>query len=357
MPGLFDPFTLRGVTLRNRVGISPMCMYSAEDGLVNEWHLVHLGARAVGGAGLILAEATAVEARGRITPGDAGLWRDEQVEPFARITRFLKANGAVPGVQIAHAGRKAGAARPWDGGRQLTDGEGGWPVVAPSPMAFGGDLWREPQSLSREEIGVVRQAFVAAAGRALAAGFEWLELHAAHGYLIHSFLSPLSNRRSDDYGGCYANRVRFLVETARAVRTVWPDHLPLGVRISATEWVEGGWTLDDSVALARLLREEGVDLIDCSSGGNTTGVARSVLRPGYQVPLAERIRRETGMATAAVGLITEAELADSIVAEGRADVVLLGRAVLRDPFWPLHAARQLKREGFPFPRQYLRAMN
>jgi 2,4-dienoyl-CoA reductase-like NADH-dependent reductase (Old Yellow Enzyme family) len=355
MPRLFDALTIRGVTLRNRIGVSPMCMYSAEDGHVNEWHLVHLGARAVGGAGLIIAEATAVEPRGRITPGDAGLWSDTQVEPFARITRFLKANGAVAGVQIAHAGRKAGAARPWDGGRQLTDSEGGWGTVAPSAVAFGGDLWREPHALAREEIAGVREAFVAAARRALAAGFEWLELHSAHGYLLHSFLSPLSNRRTDGYGGSFENRMRLLLEVARAIRDVWPERLPLAVRISSTDWVDGGWTLDESVALAGRLKAEGVDLIDCSSGGNATTLPRDVLRPGYQVPFAERIRREAGIATAAVGLITEPGMAEAIIAGEQADLVLLGRAELRDPYWPLHAAKTLGQQADFVPRQYLRA--
>lgn len=355
MPVLFDPFTLRSITLRNRIGVSPMCQYSCVDGFVTDWHLVHLGSRAVGGAGLVIVEATAVEPRGRISPGDAGIWSDAHIEPLARIARFMQQHGAVAGIQLAHSGRKGSDRVPWVDGPQLHDDEGGWETIAPSAIAFGSDLPRVPRAMTRDDIEAVQDAFVTAAKRALAAGFEWLELHGAHGYLAHSFYSPLSNQRTDEYGGSFENRVRFLLETTRAVRRVWPDHLPLTVRLSATDWAENGWTIEDSVALARLLKSAGVDLIDCSSGGNTTGISRSVLRPGYQVPFADRIRREASIATAAVGLINDPELADATVAEQRADIVLLARAELRDPYWPLHAAQKLGHKLAYVPVQYARA--
>jgi 2,4-dienoyl-CoA reductase-like NADH-dependent reductase (Old Yellow Enzyme family) len=355
MPHLFEPLTIKSVTLRNRIGVSPMCQYSSEDGVASDWHLVHLGARAVGGAGLVIAEATAVSAEGRITPGDAGIWTDQQIEPLARITRFLKQHGAVPGIQLAHAGRKASAARPWDGGAHLADGAGGWTPVGPSPIAFGGELTKVPHALTLAEIKQVQADFVAAAERSLAAGYEWMELHAAHGYLAHEFLSPLSNQRTDAYGGSFDNRIRFLIETTRAVRAVWPDSLPFTVRLSCTDWVEGGWDIRQSVELSRRLKTEGVDLIDCSSGGGVPH-AKIPLGPGYQVPFAEQIRREAGMATAAVGLITEARQADEIIRAGRADLVLLARESLRDPYWPAHAARVLgEAAAAPAPRQYARA--
>lgn len=355
MSSLFTPLTLKSVTLRNRIGVSPMCQYSAEDGVMNDWHLVHLGARAVGGAALVIAEATAVAPEGRITPGDAGLWNDGQTEAFARVNRFVKQHGAVAGVQIGHAGRKAGAARPWDGGDHLADGAGGWTPVAPSAVAFGDGLDRVPRELTAGDIGRLQGDFVAAAKRALAAGCEWLELHGAHGYLMHEFLSPLANRRTDDYGGSFANRIRFVIETTRAVRAVWPERLPLTVRLSCTDWVEGGWTIDECVELARRLKAEGVDLIDCSSGGAVPG-AKIPVGPGYQVGLAERIRREAQIATAAVGLITQAKQADAIVASGQADLVLLARELLRDPYWPAHAARELGvPKTVPPPAQYARA--
>ncbi|MBL9215886.1 MAG: NADH:flavin oxidoreductase/NADH oxidase [Opitutaceae bacterium] len=355
MSHLFAPFPLRSVTLRNRIGVSPMCMYSAVEGVTNDWHLVHLGARAAGGAGLVIAEATAVLPEGRITPGCAGLWSDAQAEALARINRFLKAQGAVPGVQLAHAGRKASAAVPWEGGAHLPNAAGGWDTVAPSAVAFGDSLPKVPAALDEAGIARVQEAFVAAAQRALAAGCEWLELHSAHGYLSHQFLSPLSNRRSDRYGGGFENRIRFLVETARAVRRAWPDRLPLTARLSCTDWTDGGWTLDESVELARKLKGEGVDLIDCSSGGNVP-TAKIPVGAGYQVPLAERVRREAGIATAAVGLITEPMQADQIVRNGQADVVLLAREFLRDPNWPLRAARALHVKPPPVPPpQYGRA--
>jgi 2,4-dienoyl-CoA reductase-like NADH-dependent reductase (Old Yellow Enzyme family) len=353
MSHLFDPFTLRGVTLRNRIGVSPMCMYSYTNGMSNDWQLAHLGARAMGGAGLIIAEATAVEARGRISPDDVGIWSDAHIEPLVRLTRFLKQYGAVPGIQIAHAGRKAGTARPWDGGRPFqADDPRRWAAVGASPLPFG-DGYPTPQTLTGVEIHAVQAAFVAAAQRALAAGFEWLEIHAAHGYLIHSFYSPLSNQRTDEYGGSFANRVRFLLETAAGVRAIWPDRLPLTVRISGTDWTEGAWTVADSIELARCLKDVGVDLVDCSSGGNNPA-AHLPLGPGYQVPISEAVRHGANIATAAVGLITSPAHADEIIRNGRADIVLLGREMLRDPYWAVHAAQTLKQPA-PVPLQYLRA--
>jgi 2,4-dienoyl-CoA reductase-like NADH-dependent reductase (Old Yellow Enzyme family) len=352
---LFDPLTIKSVTLRNRIGVSPMCQYSAEDGRFTDWHLVHYGARALGGAGLVIVEATAVAPEGRITPGDTGLWAEQHTEPLARINRFLKQHGAVPGIQLAHAGRKASAARPWDGGAHLADDAGGWPTVAPSVVAFGGDLPKVPHALTEAGISRVQGEFVSAARRALAAGCEWLELHSAHGYLSHEFLSPLSNQRNDRYGGSFENRTRFLLETVRAVRAVWPDRLPFTVRLSCTDWVPGSWDIDQCVELARQLRAEGVDLLDCSSGGAVPD-AKIPLAPGFQVPLAERIRREASIATAAVGLITEPVQADDIIRRGSADLVLLGREWLRDPIWPIRAARSLgKVAALPAPAQYSRA--
>ena len=355
MSHLFAPLTLRSITLRNRIGISPMCQYSSTDGLATDWHLVHLGARAVGGAGLIIAEATAVSPEGRITPGDAGIWGEEHIEPLSRITRFQKHHGAVPGIQLAHAGRKAGAALPWNGGAHLADEAGGWTPLAPSPLAFGGDLGRVPRELTVPEIRRIQGDFALAAKRALAAGYEWVELHSAHGYLSHEFLSPLSNQRTDAYGGSFEDRIRFLLETTRAVRAVWPENLPLTVRLSCTDWTEGGWDADQSVELARRLKAEGVDLLDCSSGGGVA-TAKIPVGPGYQVQFAERIRREAGIATAAVGMITEAKQADEIIRAGRADLVLLARASLRDAYWPAHAARELgQAPTLPAPNQYARA--
>ncbi len=352
MTHLFEPYTLRGVTLRNRTGMAPMCQYSYADGFSNDWQLAHLGARAAGGLGLIIAEATAVEARGRITPHDAGIWSDAHIEPLARVTSFIKKQGTTPGIQIAHAGRKASTQRPWDGGRPILPeaGPDGWQVVGASPLPFA-EGYATPHELSRSEIREVQGAFAAAAGRALAAGFEWLEIHAAHGYLIHSFYSPLSNHRTDEYGGSFENRTRFLIETTRAVRRIWPERLPLTVRLSCTDWVEGGWTVRESVELAGLLKAEGVDLIDCSSGGNVPS-APVPLGPGYQVPLSEAVRT-AGIATAAVGLITAPAQADEIIRNGRADLVLLGRELLHDPSWPIHAAVALKQPA-PVPPQYLR---
>lgn len=356
MAHLFEPFTLGGVTLRNRVAISPMCMYSSEEGRATDWHLVHLGQFAVGGAGLIVAEATAVTPEGRISPGDAGIWSDEHVEPLARICRFVEAHGAVPGIQLAHAGRKASVARPWEGGHQLTPSQGGWETLGPSAIPFReGDA--PPHELSREKIAETIRAFRDATRRARAAGYRWMELHGAHGYLGHEFLSPLSNQRTDEYGGSFENRIRFTLELTRAVRTVWPEELPLTWRISATDWTEGGWSLEDSIELARRLKAEGVDLIDCSTGGNVARVKIPV-GPGYQVEFAEGVRRGADIPTAAVGLITEAAQADAIIREGRADLVFLARATLRDPHWPAHAARELGQDAALkafTPPQYERA--
>jgi 2,4-dienoyl-CoA reductase-like NADH-dependent reductase (Old Yellow Enzyme family) len=354
-PHLFQPLTIKSVTLRNRIGVSPMCEYSSLDGVATDWHLVHLGARAVGGAGLVIAEASAVSPEGRITPGDAGMWADKHVEPVGRINRFLREHGAAPGIQLAHAGRKASAARPWEGGAHLADNAGGWPIIGPSALEFGGDLNKVPRPMEEADIVRVQGAFVAAAKRSLAAGCEWLELHAAHGYLFHEFLSPVSNHRTDRYGGSFENRVRFLLDTTRAVRAEWPDRWPLTVRISCTDWMDGGWDIEESIELARLLKAVGVDLVDCSSGG-TTPAAKIPAGAGYQVPFAERIRREADIATAAVGCITEPTHADEIIRNGRADLVLMAREFLREPYWPRLAARALGHaDAVPGPVQYGRA--
>jgi 2,4-dienoyl-CoA reductase-like NADH-dependent reductase (Old Yellow Enzyme family) len=329
-----------------------MCQYSCEDGFATDWHLVHLGSRAVGGAALVIGEASAVEARGRISASDLGIWKDEHIPSLARIAAFLRAQGAVAGIQLAHAGRKASVAKPWEGGRMVLPANGGWTPVAPSPLPFH-DGEPEPAELTREDLVQVVEAFAAATKRALAAGFELVEIHAAHGYLLHQFLSPLSNRREDEYGGSFENRIRLTLEVAAAVRRVWPEELPLFARLSCTDWMEGGWTNGDSVELARRLGSLGVDLIDCSSGG-ASPAAKIPLAPGYQVPFAARIRREAGVATGAVGLITEPDQADAIVREGHADIVLLARAMLRDPYWALHAAQKLGAKPAT-PVQYARA--
>jgi len=352
-PHLFQPLTLHSVTLRNRIGVSPMCQYSAEDGVANEWHYVHLGSRAVGGAGIVIVEATAVAPEGRITPGCMGLWGGKHIEPLARIAKFVKQHGAVAGIQIAHAGRKASADLPWRGGAHLSEAQGGWETIAPSAIPFGGELAKMPRAMTEADIARVQNDFVATAKRALTAGFEWLELHAAHGYLFNEFLSPLANRRTDKYGGSFENRIRLLLDTARSVRQVWPEKLPLAVRISAIDWKDGGWDIEQSIALAKLLKAEGVDLIDCSSGGVVPD-AKIIVKPGYQVPFAEKIRHGASIATAAVGFITEPKQADDIVRNGQADVVLLARQMLVDPYWPAHAAKALGYK-LPPPDQYVRA--
>ena len=352
---LFEPLTLRGVTLRNRIGVSPMCQYSSADGFATDWHLVHLGSRAVGGAAVVIAEATAVTAQGRISPHDLGLWRDEHVEMLSRITRFIREQGAAAGVQLAHAGRKASTDAPWRGGAPLSPAEGGWsPIVAPSAIPFGSRS-QAPESLDVAGIRGVVSAFRDAARRAHEAGFQVIELHGAHGYLLHEFLSPLANHRTDQYGGSFENRVRLMLEVTDAVRGVWPDSLPLLVRLSGTDWVEGGWDVEQSAELARLLGARGVDLIDCSSGGVVPGVKIPV-GPGYQVSLADRIRTAGGVPTAAVGLITSAQQADAILRSGSADMVFLARELLRNPYWPLHAARELG-AAMEWPVQYQRAID
>ncbi|MDQ2869866.1 MAG: NADH:flavin oxidoreductase/NADH oxidase [Acidobacteriota bacterium] len=356
MASLFDPFTLRGVTLRNRIGVSPMCQYSSEDGLANDWHLVHLGSRAVGGAGLVMVEATAVEPRGRISPQDMGIWSDAHVEPLARIARFVADQGAVPGIQLAHAGRKASVTRPWDGDRPLSDGEGGWPVIGASALPFK-EGWRTPVPMTAADIDSLLADVRQSTRRAREAGFRWVELHAAHGYLLHSFYSPLSNRRDDEYGGSFGNRIRLTVEGLRAIRSEWPADLPVAVRLSGTDWVDGGWTVEDSVTLSRRLSEEGADLIDCSSGGNAPS-AKIPAGAGYQVPIAAAVRSGARIATMAVGMITDPMQADQIVRNGQADLVLLAREELRDPYWPLHAAKALgESERVPVPVQYGRAFS
>jgi 2,4-dienoyl-CoA reductase-like NADH-dependent reductase (Old Yellow Enzyme family) len=352
MSALFTPLTLRDVTFRNRIFVSPMCQYSSRNGLATDWHLVHLGSRAVGGAGLVMVEATAVRPDGRISPDDSGIWSDEHVRAFARITAFVKEHGAVPGIQLAHAGRKASTAAPWRGEGPVGPENGGWQPVAPSPIAFG-EGYPVPREMSRADVEAVRGDFAAAARRAAAAGFEVVELHMAHGYLLHEFLSPLANQRLDDYGGRLENRMRLPVEVATDVRAAWPGHLPLLVRVSATDWVDGGWDLPNTVELARRLKGVGVDLVDCSSGGIVPGV-RVPVGPGYQVPFAAAVRSEAGIATGAVGMITQPAQAEEIVATGKADAVLLAREMLRDPYWPLHAASALGVEA-PWPVQYLRA--
>ncbi len=353
MPGLFDPFPLRAVTLRNRIVVSPMCQYSSRDGFASDWHFVHLGSRAVGGAALVCTEATAVAADGRISPQDLGIWDDAHVEPLARIVRFVHEHGSIAGMQLAHAGRKASTHRPWDGSGAVPESAGGWRrVMAPSALPFD-EGYPNPQALGEPDIAVVVGAFADAARRARAAGFRVIELHAAHGYLLHEFLSPLSNQRNDRYGGSFENRTRLVREVVGAVRAAWPESLPLFVRISATDWAEGGWDIEQSVELARALKRLGVDLVDCSSGGLVPH-ARVPAGPGYQVPFAERIRREAEIATGGVGLITEPAQADDIVRNGQADVVLLAREMLRDPYWPLRAARVLGR-ATSWPAQYLRA--
>lgn len=352
MAKLFTPLTLRGVTFRNRIFVSPMCQYSSRDGMPCDWHMVHLGSRAVGGAGLVMVEATAVSSEGMISPDDSGIWSDRHAEAFLPIARFIREQGAVPGVQLAHAGRKASTDLPWRGGGPLGLQERGWLPFAPSPLPFAPDH-PVPHELTLPELDEVESQFCAAAKRALAAGFQLVEIHMAHGYLLHEFLSPLSNHRGDDYGGSLENRLRFPLRVARAVRDAWPEELPLFVRISATDWVEGGWDLGQSVILSRHLKEIGIDLIDCSSGFLTAD-ANIPFGPGYQTPFAAAVRKEAGIATGAVGFITDPAQAEQIVATGLADAVLLARQFLRDPYWPLHAARALGVD-VPWPMQYERA--
>jgi 2,4-dienoyl-CoA reductase-like NADH-dependent reductase (Old Yellow Enzyme family) len=350
-PSLFSPFQLRSVTFPNRIGVSPMCQYSCEDGFATDWHLVHLGSRAVGGAGLVIVEASGVLPEGRISPGDLGIWKDEHVPMLERIVRFLHSQGARAGIQIAHAGRKGSMSAPFTSEHLVTEAEGGWIPVAPSAVPFS-PKYATPRALDKAGIDAVVKAFAAATRRALTAGFDLVEIHAAHGYLLNEFLSPLSNQRTDEYGGSFENRTRLLLEVVEAVRAAWPDHLPLSVRISATDWVEGGWTIEDSVRLAKVLRERGADIIDVSSGGLAPH-AQIPVAPGYQVPFAARIRKEAGIPTAAVGMITEPTQANSIVDQGEADVVLLAREMLREPYWAVNAAAAMS-EPASWPKQYLR---
>ncbi len=358
MASLFQQFRLKDVTLRNRIAVAPMCQYSSEDGFPNDWHLVHLGSRAVGGAGLVIVEATAVSPEGRISPADSGIYHDEHIEPFARISRFLKQHGSVPGIQIAHAGRKASANKPWEGDNHIDSDNGGWETIAPSAIPFGGTLPKVPQQMNLSEIQRVQQSFVRAAQRALAAGFQWLELHFAHGYLAHEFYSPLANHRTDQYGGTFENRTRFLLETFSAVRNVWPDHLPLTARLSVTDWIEGGVTVDESIELVRQLKTAGLDLVDVSHGFVTPDISQIPWAPGFMIPIAGRIRRESGIPTAAGWMITDPQQAEAAIKDQHADLVLLGREMLRDPYWPYHAASKLGVElpSDILPVQYARAV-
>lgn len=352
MSKLFSPIQIKNLTLKNRIVVSPMCQYSAEDGFADDFHLVHLGSRAVGGAALIIQEATAVSPEGRISAGDLGIWKDEHLAMYQKITAFIKGQGAVPGIQLAHAGRKASTSPPWEGGNQVNEGPGSWPTVAPSAQPFHeGD--RAPLALDQDGIDKVKADFKAAAQRSLTAGYEVIEIHAAHGYLIHQFLSPLSNLRTDQYGGSFENRIRLLMEVIESVQEVWPDENALFVRISATDWTEGGWNLEDSIALTKLLIPMGVALIDCSSGGLSEHQQIPV-SAGYQVQFAEKIRQATGISTGAVGLITSAKQAEMILDAQQADLIFLARAMLRDPYFPLHAAFELGDE-LAWPKQYERA--
>jgi 2,4-dienoyl-CoA reductase-like NADH-dependent reductase (Old Yellow Enzyme family) len=352
MAHLFDPLPIRGITLPNRIGVSPMCQYSSDDGFAHDWHLVHLGSRAQGGAGLVFCEATAVTAEGRITAEDLGIWKDAHIEFLARIVRFLKTQGTVPGMQIAHAGRKGSTQRPWVGNNKVDLADGGWVPVAPSAVPFS-ETYPMPRALLTGEIRAIVDAFAQAAHRALEAGFQVLEIHAAHGYLAHEFFSPLSNFRTDEYGGSFENRTRIGREIVSAVRKVWPENLPLFIRISATDWKEGGWDLDQAVELAKQLKPLGVDLVDCSSAGLVVD-QKIIAGPGFQVPFAERIRRDANIPTATVGLIETKEQVADILDKNQADLVLMAREFLRDPYWPLRAARELK-HPMSWPAQYLRA--
>jgi 2,4-dienoyl-CoA reductase-like NADH-dependent reductase (Old Yellow Enzyme family) len=353
MPHLFSPIKIKNIEFKNRLMVSPMCEYSSEDGFANNWHLVHLGSRAVGGAALIITEAAAVSAEGRISYGDLGIYKDEHVEKLKEITDFIHQHGSVAGIQLAHAGRKASHELPWNGNAQIpSDQPNGWKSVAPSAIPFTPDE-EAPIELNKVGIEKVKADFKAAALRALAAGFKVIELHGAHGYLLHEFLSPLSNHRKDEYGGSFENRIRFLLEIIESVKEVWPEENPLFIRISASDWTEGGWTADDSVALAKVLINKGIDLVDCSTGGNVAG-AKIPLKPGYQVEFAEKIKKEAGILTGAVGLITTATQADEIIQTGQADLVIMAREFLRDPYFPLRAAHELGVE-VKWPVQYERA--
>jgi 2,4-dienoyl-CoA reductase-like NADH-dependent reductase (Old Yellow Enzyme family) len=349
---LFEPLQLRQIQLKNRIVVSPMCQYSSEDGFANDWHLVHLGSRAVGGAALVIIEASAISPEGRITPSDLGIWKDEHIVFLKRITSFIKSQNSIPGIQLAHAGRKASHHVPWKGGAALTNEEGSWRTMAPSAIPFkeGEPI---PSGMEKEDINRLVDDFHAAAIRAKKAGFRMIEIHAAHGYLINEFLSPLSNHRTDEYGGAFNNRIRILLEIISAIQESWPKEYPIFVRLSATDWVEGGWTLNDSVMLCRILKDEGIDLVDCSSGG-ISPVQKIQAGPLYQTPFAERIRKETGIRTGAVGLITTAQQAEQILSNQQADLIIMARQLLRDPYFPLHAAKDLNVD-IAWPVQYERA--
>jgi len=349
---LFEPITIRNITLKNRIVVSPMCEYSSTDGFANDWHLVHLGSRAVGGAGLVLTEAASVSPEGRITPDDLGIWKDEHIPFLQRINQFIESQGAVPGMQLAHAGRKASHHKPWEGAKALTPGEGAWETLAPSAISFTEDV-PAPKAMDTADIQQVIDDFIKAAERAIRAGFKVIEIHAAHGYLLNEFLSPLTNHRTDEYGGSFENRTRLLVEIIKGTRKQIGETLPLFVRISATDWVPGGFTVEDAVQLIMILKSIDVDLIDCSSGGNSPH-QKIPVAPMYQVPFAEKIKKDTGLLTGAVGLITNASEAEQILADGKADLIILARQLLRDPYFPLHAAKELGAD-VPWPPQYARA--
>src|SRR5258708_5478536 len=353
MSQLFTPLTIRDIILGNRIVVSPMCQYSAQDGMAGDWHLVHLGSRAVGGAGLVFTQATAVSPQGRVSPPGLGIWKDGHIEGLRRIVKFVRAQGSEIGIQLAHAGRKASVREPWNGNKVISEVEGGWKVAAPSSVRFD-DLYALPAELSIEGIRQVVEDFRMAARRAMLAGFKVVEIHAAHGYLIHQFLSPLSNQRRDEYGGIFENRIRLMTEMVDAVRAGWPPGYPLFVRISATDWAEGGWSVEEATRLAGVLKDRGVDLIDCSSGG-LVPYQKIPVGPGYQVAFAQRIREATGILTVAVGIITDAMQAESILVTGQADLVFLARQLLRDPYFPLHAAQELRQKDIHWPLQYERA--
>ncbi len=354
MSKLFEKLKIRNIELRNRIWVSPMCQYSSENGMPTDWHLVHLGTRAVGGAGLVIMEATAVSPEGRISPSDAGIWSDAHAEAYKKITAFIKSHGAIAGIQIAHAGRKASTAAPWDGGKKVGEKDGGWETLAPSAIAFDDD-YPMPREMTLSDIEQATKDFAAAAKRSVEAGFEVIEIHAAHGYLFHEFLSPLSNKRTDEYGGSLENRMRFPLETARKVREVVPEDLPVFVRISATDWTENGWDLKQSIEFCKRLKEIGIDLIDVSTGGNVPH-AKIPVAPGYQVPFAAEIRKQVGIEMAAVGMITEPWQAEEILAKGEADAVLLAREFLREPYFVFRAAKELSAKIDYVPKQYGRAI-
>ena len=353
MSKLFSSIKIRSIEIKNRIVVSPMCQYSSNDGIPTDWHLVHLGSRAVGGAGIVFTEATAVSPEGRISPDDAGIWNDVQVNAYKKITSFIKSQKSVPGIQLAHAGRKASTFSPWKGNGKVSIENGGWQTLAPSAIQFGDD-YPSPKEMDYKDIKVIIDQFREAAKRSIDAGFDIIELHFAHGYLVHEFLSPISNHRTDNYGGSLENRCRFAIEIVKSVREVIPDATPLFVRISASDWVEGGWDIEQSVQLAKWLKDIVVDLIDCSSGGNVSN-AKIPAGPGYQIPFSQRIKKEANILTGGVGFITTAEQADQIINSDQADFVFLAREMLRDPYWALHAAKKLNVELDNFPKQYLRA--